>query len=53
MKKSKLRLLLLSALLTATALVSTASQAAACRHGCFIVDENTACCWFSCELVCG
>ena len=53
MKKNKLRLLLLSAVLTGTALVSTAHQAVACGHGCFIVDADTACCWFNCELVCG
>jgi hypothetical protein len=55
MKKNKLRLLLFSALLTGTALVSTARQALACvPEMCWMVDAYTTCCWTeSCDLWCG
>jgi hypothetical protein len=56
MGKTKLRLLLLTALLTGAALLSTARPAAAqCIPGlCWIVDENTTCCWLDdCTLWCG
>ena len=52
MKKSKL--LLLAVVLTGTALLSAAKPAAACNPWmCFMVDENTVCCWTElCELEC-
>lgn len=54
MKKNKFRLLLLAALLTGTALLSTTTSAVACnRWMCFEVDENTTCCWDgNCQLEC-
>lgn len=53
MKKAKL--FLLAAVLTATALLSAAKPAAACNPWmCWIVDENTVCCWMEdCSLWCG
>jgi hypothetical protein len=53
--KNRIRLLLLATVLTGTALLSTARPAAACDpYMCWIVDENTACCWTGdCQLWCG
>lgn len=52
MKKS--RFLVLAAFLTGAALLSAAKPAAACNPWmCFIVDEDTTCCWTQfCELEC-
>jgi hypothetical protein len=45
MMKTRLRLLLLAAVLTGTALLSAAPPAeAACPFYCWHVDENTTCC---------
>lgn len=50
----KFRLLLLGALLTGAALLSSVEPAAACiREMCYEVDINTVCCWSeTCELQC-
>lgn len=55
MKKTKLRLLLLAALLTGTALLSAARPAVSqCFFYCWIVDADTTCCQTrTCEIVCG
>jgi hypothetical protein len=55
MKKNRFRLLLLAVLLGGTALLSAARPAAACNpYMCWIVDENTVCCWEEdCTLWCG
>ncbi len=55
MGKTKLRLLLLAALMAGASLLSTAKPAAACiPYLCWIVDENTTCCWLEdCTLWCG
>lgn len=52
--KTKLRLFLLAAVLTGTALLSTARPAAACDpYVCWPVDEDTTCCWMEdCTLWC-
>jgi hypothetical protein len=43
--KTKIRLLLLAAVLTGTALLSTTQPAeASCSFYCWHVDENTTCC---------
>lgn len=57
MKKRNPRLLLLAAVLTASALLSAAQPAAAgrCVPGmCFVVDAYTTCCWsdVGCVLEC-
>jgi hypothetical protein len=54
MKNSKLRLLLLAALLSAAALPSIPAPARAqCTRICWIVSADTACCRLtSCEIVC-
>lgn len=52
--KTRLRLLLLTALLTGTALLSAAAPAVSwCVFYCWHVDENTTCCQLeTCEIVC-
>ena len=54
MKKNKLRLLLLAALLTAAALPWAASDAAAaCVRYCWHTTDGNACCQtWTCEIVC-
>jgi hypothetical protein len=54
MKNSKLRLLLLAALLSVAALPSIPAPARAqCTRICWIVSADTACCRLtSCEIVC-
>jgi hypothetical protein len=55
MMKTKLRLLLLAAVLTGTALLSTSqSAAAACIRYCWHVDADTTCCRLpDCSTWCG
>ncbi|HEX7185521.1 MAG TPA: hypothetical protein VF756_27100 [Thermoanaerobaculia bacterium] len=54
MKKIRLRLLVLAALLTGASLLSSAAPAFAwCPFYCWHVDENTTCCQTrTCEIVC-
>jgi hypothetical protein len=50
---TRLRLLLLAAVLTGTALLATAKPAAACFFHCWHVDETTSCCELrDCSIVC-
>ena len=50
---TRLRLLLLAAILTGTALLSTAKPAAACFFHCWHVDAETSCCQLrDCSVVC-
>jgi len=53
--KTKTRLLLLAAVLTGTALLSTAAPAlSACFRYCWHVDTETSCCQLrDCSIVCG
>jgi hypothetical protein len=54
MKKTRIRLLLLTALLTGTALLSAAPPAASdCNRYCWHVSAEVSCCQLrTCEIVC-
>jgi hypothetical protein len=55
MMKTRIRLLLLAAVLTGTALLSAAKPAEAyCFFYCWLVNENTTCCQLEdCSVWCG